>query len=69
MAAANFERVDTIARVTAALAERSAHCHLLLTPGAAISYVLAAAVDEVLREAYARALVADILNPEGDFPK
>ena len=30
---------------------------------------LAAAVDEALREAYARALGTDILNPEGDFPE
>ena len=30
---------------------------------------LAAAVDEALREAYARALGADILNPKRDFPE
>jgi len=30
---------------------------------------LAAAVDKALREAYARALGTDILNPEGDFPE
>jgi len=30
---------------------------------------LAAVVDEALRKAYVRALGADILNPEGDFPE
>ena len=30
---------------------------------------LAAAIDEALREAYARVLGTDILDPEGDFPE
>jgi len=56
-----------------------AHRRLLLAPEPS-NYVpsvhlssqkrrLAAAVDEALREAYARALGAGILNPEGDFPE
>ena len=75
--------VGTIARVTAALAERSAHCAhtaIFYSLQSRVDYVLsvhlpsqtrrlAAAVDEALREAYARALGADILNPEGDFPE
>ena len=72
-----------IARVTAALAERSAHCAhtaIFYSLQSRVDYILsvhlpsqtrrlAAAVDEALREAYARALGADILNPEGDFPE
>ena len=75
--------VGTIARVTAALAKRSAHCAhtaIFYSLQSRVDYVLsvhlpsqtrrlAAAVDEALREAYARALGTDILNPEGDFPE
>ena len=75
--------VGTIARVTAALAERSAHCAhtaMFYSLQSRVDYVpsvhlpsqtrrLATAVDEALREAYARALGTDILNLEGDFPE
>jgi len=75
--------VGTIARVTSALAERITHCEhtaIFYSPQSRVDYVLsvhlpsqtrrlAAAVDEALREVYARALGTDILNPEGDFPK
>ena len=71
------------ARVTAALAERSAQCAhtaIFYSLQSRLDYVLSvhlpsqtrrlvAAVDEALREAYAWALGTDILNPEGDFPE
>ena len=75
--------VGTIARVTAALSERSAHCAhtaIFYSLQNRVDYVLSvhlpsqtrqlvAAVDEALRKAYARALGADILNPAGDHPE
>ena len=75
--------VGIISRVTAALAERSAHCAhtaIFFSPQSRVDYILsvhllsqtrrlAAAVGKLLREAYARALGADIFNPEGDFPE
>ena len=75
--------VGTTARVAASLEERSAHCaHTAISYllQSRVDYVLsvhlpsqtrrlAAAVDGALREAYAQALGADILNPGGDFPK
>ena len=75
--------VGTIARVTAALSERSAHCAhtaIFYSLQNRVDYVLsvhlpsqtrqlAAAVDEALRKAYARSLGADILNPAGDHPE
>ena len=74
--------VGTIARVTAALAERSAHCAhtaIFYSLQSRVDYVLsvrlpsqtrrlAAAVDEALREAYARALGTDILTRRATSP-
>jgi len=72
----------SIASVTASLSVRSAHCahtaifyslqsrvdYLLAVHLPSQTRQLAAAVDASLRKAYAQALGADMLDPEGDFP-